>query len=349
MKFIAVKQIEYPVFSFQLACALFCSYVSAPPLFFVLHVLACAGVFFYYREKIDKADKFDFYFFMAMTFCLPIISPLVHRTIVSPARQNEGASIVANELREHIRADWDPRLSAKCAQQNPQSLQKTAVPIIDLLSGEDMDTKRKSIVILHKLKSIKAVGLLRKALADNNVEIKFMAASALLSIENECREKIKKADARLTAAINESRPKIHELRFELASLISKYLQTGLSGETGLKNLSERMFYELRAALAEKRKYTEAEILLAAECCKKGSYNEARMLIEGAFNEKRYEHSDDDSKFAIFILLCEIYYNSGEFLKLRQICETIKKSIKNDDSAKHPEFAGFIKSVEFFAG
>ncbi len=356
-----IKSIEIPILAAQTAAAAASVYIASPVIFFIFQFMITLFIINKYRKTIPEKDAADFYYAVSLIFGLAFLwCPVIRYTnkfrpagADSTAKNTELAEQKASELSEglidHIKADWDSYTEFKAFKFGGSSLAANAIPIIDLLSGEDIEVKRKSIVILHKLKTIKSIMLLKKALSDANVEIKFMAASALLNIENDFKERINNIEDEIAAAEEEGYDKIYELRYNLAALISKYLMSGLLDDIEQKRLSERMHTLLAAAIAENKNYVEARALLAEEYYKKARYAEALKIVETAINGPELNKCGDDVKISLIMLLCEINYRLCDIEKLRRACLSIKKYLTPDILKKRPELLDFEKSVRYFGG
>lgn len=357
-----IKSIEIPILAAQTAAAALSAYLVSPVIFFISQFIIAVFIINKYRKIIPEKDAADFYYAVSLIFGLAFLwSPIIRYTNkLRPAgadnassKNTELAGSKADGLSEglidHIKADWDSYTEFKAFKFGGSSLAANAIPIIDLLSGGDIEVKRKSIVILHKLKTIKSIMLLKKALSDSNVEIKFMAASALLNIENDFKERINNIEDEIAAAEEEGYDKICELRYNLAALISKYLMSGLLDDIEQKRLSERMHTLLAAAIADNKNYIEARALLAEEYYKKASYAEALKIVEKAINGPELNKCNDDVKISLIMLLCEINYRLCDIEKLRRACLSIKKYLTPDILKKRPELLDFEKSIRYFGG
>jgi hypothetical protein len=356
-----IKSIEIPVLAAQTAAAALSVPAASPFIFFIFQFIIALFIIKRYRKTISAKETADFYYAVSLIFGLAFLwYPIIKYTnklcpagADNAAKTSAGATLKAGglgeELIDHIKADWDSYTEFKAYKFGGSSLASNAIPIIDLLSGGDIEVKRKSVVILHKLKTIKSIMLLKKALSDANVEIKFMAASALLNIENDFKERIGNIEDEIAAAEEEGYDKIYELRYNLAALISKYLMSGLLDDIEQKRLSGRMHALLNAAIAENKDYIEARALLAGEYYKKAGYADALRIVEAAINGPELNKCGDDVKISLIMLLCEINYRLYDIEKLRRACLSIKKYLTPDILKKRPELLDFEKSVRYFGG
>jgi tetratricopeptide (TPR) repeat protein len=348
-----ILRLEIPVLLSQTAAALISGFAGASFFFFVFQFCLALFLFFNYKDKIPKSDITDLYFFVSMIFALPFICFwMIRRTAALSAPAGDGRQRAENtkeELVSHIKADWDAYIDFKAVKYGKSTLASNAVPIIDLLSGDNIEIKRKSIVILHKLRTVRAITLLKKALSDANVEIKFMSASALLNIENDFKERIKEMDEEIERAEDEGYCKIHELRYNLAALISKYLMSGLLDDIGQKRLSDRMHELLNRASADNENYVEARALLAEEYYKKAMYKEALAIVESAMKSPALSGCASDVKISLVMLVCEIHYRLCDIVRLRQACASINNYLTPEILKKRPELIDFEKSVRYFSG
>ncbi len=356
-----IKSIEIPVLAVQTAAAALSAYSVSPVIFFIFQLIIALSITAKYRKKIPEKETADFYYAVSLIFGLAFLwYPVIKYTnklrpaLADRGAKNEGAAGstmggLSEDLIDHIKADWDSYTEFKAFKFGGSSLAANAIPIIDLLSGGDIEVKRKSIVILHKLKTIKSIMLLKKALSDANVEIKFMAASALLNIENDFKERINNIEDEIAAAEEEGYGKIYEMRYNLAALISKYLMSDLLDDIEQKRLSERMYALLNAAIAENKNYIEARALLAEEYYKKAMYADALKIVEDAINGPELNKCGDGVKISLIMLLCEINYRLCDIAKLRRACLSIKKYLTPDILKKRPELLDFEKSVRYFGG
>lgn len=333
----------------QSAAAMVSGFAGAPAIFFAAQLLIAA---FLYRS-LAKADasRADLHFQLSMIFSLPFIAfRLISRTGALARAEETTAGRTGDsreELLTHIRADWDSYIDFKAVRYGAGTLTSSAVPIVDLLSGSDVEVKRKSIVILHKLRTVKAITLLKKALADSNVEIKFMAASALLNIENDFKERIREAEDELEGADGEDGARLDEMRYNLAALISRYLSSGLLDAIAQKRLSDRMHGLLESFRPDSGRFVEANVLLAQEYYKKASYQQALAMAENAMNSGALAGCDPDVKISIIMLLCEIHYRLRDLTRLRQACSSIAGYLTPELLKKRPELIDFEKSVRYF--
>ncbi len=356
-----ITSIEITVLAAQTAAAALSVIAASPLIFFIIQLLIALLIIKKYKIAAAEKGAADFYYAVSLIFGLaflwhPVIkytNKLCPAVADNAAETSSGSALKAGglseELIEHIKADWDPYAEFKAFKFGGSSLASNAVPIIDLLSGGDVEVKRKSIVILHKLKTIESIKLLKKALSDANVEIKFMAASALLNIENDFKERIGNIEDEIAAAEEEGYEKIFELRYNLAALISKYLMSGLLDDIEQKRLSGRMYDSLNAAITENKDYIEAHALLAGEYYKKASYGEALKIVEAAINGPGLNKCGDEVKISLIMLLCEINYRLCDITRLRRACMSIKKFLTPDILKKRPELLDFEKSVRYFGG
>ncbi len=347
-----ILSLEVPVLAAQTAAFAVSAFLGAPVLFIVFQAAIACAVYFNYKAAISKTDLPDFYYYISVIFSLPFICfQMIKKTVklISDALDEESEkSAIKEDIAKHIKADWDSYVELKTFKYAHSSLASNAVPIVDLLSGDDIEIKRKSVIILHKLKTVKSIALLKKALSDSNVEIKFMAASALLNIENDFKERIKNLEEEIARAEEDNYPMLHELRYNLAAVISKYLMSGLLDNIGQKKLSELMHYQLNSAIAENKNYIEAQALLAGEYFKKAMYKEALEIVENALKNPALVGSSEDVKISLVTLLCEIHYACGDLEKLGRACASVKNYLSAEVLKKRPELIDFEKSVKYFA-
>ncbi|HPG57803.1 MAG TPA: HEAT repeat domain-containing protein [Candidatus Wallbacteria bacterium] len=347
-----ILSIKIPVLAAQAAAFAAGAFSGAPFLFIIFQAAIACAIYLNYKSGISKNDLPDFYYYISIIFSLPFICfYMIKKTVklVSTAAAEERPnSTVTEDIKKHIKADWDSYAEFKTPVYGHSSLASNAVPIVDLLSGEDIEIKRKSIIILHKLKTVKSIALLKKALSDANVEIKFMAASALLNIENDFKERIKNLEEEIARAEEENYPALQELRYNLAAVISKYLMSGLLDNIGQKKLGELMHYHLNSAIAENKNYIEALALLAGEYFKKAMYKEALEIVENALKNPALSGCSEDVKISLVTLLCEIHYACRDIDKLGRACASIKNYLNAEVLKKRPELIDFEKSVKYFA-
>ncbi len=333
--------------------AAFISLKARFPFFFLLfQTAACAWFYFSLKKRVGEGEEFKFHYFLSLAFCFPFIGIAIYGRTFSAIANRSGSSEseLKKSIEDYINAAWDPYIDLKSSQHGARTQQSMAVPIVDLLSGENVDVKRKSIIVLHKMRSIRAIGLLKHALNDQNVEIKFMAASALLSIENELKKKVKDIEAEIETASSEGFDKIYELRYNLAVVISKYIKSKLLDELSVKTLHDQMINALTNAIFEKPDHLEAKILLAEEYSLKGMYQEALGLLNEILNSPKISSEGGEKlKISAVTLYCEIYYNISDIEKLKEACRNIKKFINESLVKKYPDLEGFYRSVEYFAG
>lgn len=308
------------------------------------------------EARTDQAGKFTYLYFVSLAVSLPFIGPAVYSRTVNSVRRNaaqgsRGGQKLKKEMEEHIKAGWGERMiDLRGVQFGASSLQKTAVPIVDVLSGSDMDVKRKAIVILQKLRSVRAIGLLRQALSDPSVEIKFMAASALLSIENEFKDEIKQIASEIERASSQGRRAISLLRRDMAVAISRYIASGLLDEVSEKNFQEQMISELASALRENHDFFEVRLLLAKEYSKKGMFREALSeLMKIIDHPGPTDEFGGELKVSAVVLYCEIHYNLQDYGKLREACRHIGEHVDESAVKKHPGLEDYYRSIRYFAG
>ncbi|GFM35325.1 HEAT repeat domain-containing protein [Desulfovibrio psychrotolerans] len=67
-------------------------------------------------------------------------------------------------------------------------------PIVDILLGSDDDLKRGAIMLLKRMKSPRAVTLLKESLSDASAEVRFFAHTALTQLEEDAVERLDKAE-----------------------------------------------------------------------------------------------------------------------------------------------------------
>ncbi|HNY09952.1 MAG TPA: tetratricopeptide repeat protein [Candidatus Wallbacteria bacterium] len=320
-------------------------------LFFLFQIAAAAWFYFSLKNELREGEEFKFYYMLSLVFGFPFIGIAIYAQTFSAIANRSGSSEseLKKSIEDYIKAEWDPYTDLK-SPQRARTLQNTAVPIVDLLSGENVDVKRKSIIVLHKMRSIRAIVLLKHALNDSNVEIKFMAASALLSIENELKKKIKDLEAEIEIANSEGFDNIYELRYNLATVISKYIKSKLLDELSRKALHDQMISELSRAISENPDHLNAKMLLAEEYSLKGMYQEALGILNEILNNPKVSSDGGEKlKISAVTLYCEIYYNISDISKLKEACGSIKKYINESLVKKYPDLEGFYRSVEYFAG
>lgn len=323
-----------------------------PFFFFIFQTAATAWFYFSLKKRVGEGEEFKFYYMLSLVLCFPFIGIAIYGRTFSAIANRSGSSEseLKKSIEDYINAEWDPHIDLKSTRHGAQTLQSTAVPIVDLLSGENVDVKRKSIIVLHKMRSIRAIGLLKHALNDSNVEIKFMAASALLSIENELKKKIKDIETEIEIACSEGFDKIHELRYNLAVVISKYIKSKLLDELSRKAFHDQMISALTNAIFEKPDHLEAKMLLAEEYSLKGMYQEALGLLNEILSSSKVSSEGGEKlKISAVTLYCEIHYNISDISKLKEACRNIKKYINESLVKKYPDLESFYKSVEYFAG
>lgn len=343
---------QYALMILQLITAFISLKARFAFIFFIFQIAAAAWFYFSLKKRVGEAEQFKFYYFLSLVFCFPFIGIAIYGRTFSAIANRSGTSEseLKKSIEDYIKAEWDPQLDLKSPQRGARTLQSTAVPIVDLLSGENVDVKRKSIIVLHKMRSIRAIGLLKHALNDSNVEIKFMAASALLSIENELKKKIKDLETEIEIANSEGFDKIYELRYNLAIVISKYIKSKLLDELSVKALHDQMINALTNAIFEKPGHLEAKMLLAEEYSLKCMYQEALGLLNEILNSPKISSDGGEKlKISAVTLYCEIYYNISDIAKLKDACRNIKKYINESLVKKYPDMESFYRSVEYFAG
>ncbi|HOT76107.1 MAG TPA: hypothetical protein PK467_09990, partial [Candidatus Wallbacteria bacterium] len=162
------------------------------------------------------------------------------------------------------------------------------------------------------------------------------------------KERIKNLEEEIARAEEDNYPMLHELRYNLAAVISKYLMSGLLDNIGQKKLSELMHYQLNSAIAENKNYIEAQALLAGEYFKKAMYKEALEIVENALKNPALVGSSEDVKISLVTLLCEIHYACGDLEKLGRACASVKNYLSAEVLKKRPELIDFEKSVKYFA-
>ncbi|UZP67396.1 HEAT repeat domain-containing protein [Desulfovibrio mangrovi] len=67
-------------------------------------------------------------------------------------------------------------------------------PIVDILLGGDEDLKRGAIMLLKRMKSPRAIRLLKESLSDVSTEVRFFAHTALSQLEEDAMERLEKAE-----------------------------------------------------------------------------------------------------------------------------------------------------------
>lgn len=320
--------------------------------FFVMHAAMCAAYWLSRRNKLREGEAADFYHFLSLVFSIPFLgAPLyLYAAGVIASRMRGAKSVLRTELEDHIKAEWEPYAELGIAPPGSDREHEGASPIIDLLSGADDETKRRAIIVLHKMRTPKAVGLLKHALNDPSVEIKFMAASALLSIENEFKDLIRSITARLDEAPAEgaSKKAVAEIRYELSCAISKYIRSGLLDDASARSMQQTMFSGLQAAIAEDSEHHQAKILLAEEYSKIGMYSEALSIISPIAGDHALLRSLGERRMiSVVTLYCDVLYNMDDFEKLRGACELARKTLTEEMVSKHHELEGFGESVKYF--
>ncbi len=350
----SLSSIEIPLLTLQGTAAVLCAAAGAPLFFFIFQFASAIYILHFYHKTAVKINDREFYFTVSLIASLPFLwYPLsgITRNLITKndSRSQSGSATIEKELTEHINISENTDINFKPGRCFRPELAADAIPIIDLLSGDNLEIKRKSIVVLHKLKTTKSIALLKKALSDSNVEIKFMAASALLNIENDFKERIKNMEEEITVSENEGYGKIYELHYNLAVLISKYLTSGLTDGIEGKRLAGRIHELLNSAISENENYIEARTLLAEEYYKKAMYGEALQIVESIINGPRISECGETIKISLITLLCEINYRLGDIEKLRKACGRIQKYLTADILKKRPELIDFEKSVRYFGG
>jgi len=299
-------------------------------------------------------QKFIFYYYLSLAVSVPFVGSMIFIRTLTPLSKDKkrqgGGQKLKKDIEEHIRAGWEPYQDLKFLQSGPPSLQKSAIPIIDVLSGPDLEVKRKAIVILQKLRSVRAIGLLKHALNDNSVEIKFMAASALLSIENEFKAEVKNITSEIERALSQGRRSVCLLRKDLAGAIHRYIASGLLDEVSRKNLQEQMISELNMALREDQDFLEVRFMLAREYSKKGMFRESLAeLTKILDNPKTSALAGEELKISAIVLYCEIYYCLEDYDKLGEVCRHIGDHIDISSVKKHPGLEEYYRSILYFSG
>lgn len=67
-------------------------------------------------------------------------------------------------------------------------------PIVDILLGDDEDLKRGAIMLLKRMKSARAIKLLKESLSDTSTEVRFFAHTALSQLEESAMQRLEKAE-----------------------------------------------------------------------------------------------------------------------------------------------------------
>ncbi len=97
-------------------------------------------------------------------------------------------------------------------------------PIVDILLGDDEDLKRGAIMLLRRMKNLRAVQLLKHSLSDPSTEVRFFAHTALTQLEEDAVSRLEKASEHAVSGDSKA------VR-AFAEACREYAQSGLPEET----------------------------------------------------------------------------------------------------------------------
>lgn len=319
-------------------------------LFWPFQAAILAALYGRIRGLNFSGEKQNLLFLAALIFSAPFIGCFIYRsTFIVRASSGKNYGGLKTEIENYIKSSSDNEKITTNLPHGINELQKNAVPIIDVLGGENIDIKRKAITILARMGSRHAVKLLKHALSDPSVEIKFMAATALLKLENSMRDRITRLSDSIGEIKNGEYDQWHLKRFELAKCLSEYIHSGIFDRTSGSDFHESMFNELRFITSQKPDFLAARKFLASEYALCGKYDTALETLEALLKEPAiFEPRNEKIKIEAVILFCEIHYNLKNFDKIREICFNSRKYLDEDLIKRTPEFKELYNSIIFFA-
>ncbi len=167
------------------------------PLILGIHVAASFlfSLAIYIAAKRLRHSSPENWFIVGSVMCLSfsglgfVFFAAVFISITLLAKEKEGAY---SEYEKYITYDFEPEKKYMPSDKLDEGIREEleVSPLVDLLEQKNTNGRRGVINIIQKLPRKDAVHLLKKAMTDKSVDVRYMATAALSKIENEFNENI---------------------------------------------------------------------------------------------------------------------------------------------------------------
>ncbi|MFV0348925.1 MAG: HEAT repeat domain-containing protein [Halodesulfovibrio sp.] len=126
---------------------------------------------------------------------LPVIGIVGMMLTVSLTRLFIRSRGLANDFgHEALKLTKDEEVAIQRSMDDMLREELATQPIVDILLGDDEDLKRGAIMLLKRMKSARAIRLLKESLSDGSTEVRFFAHTALSQLEESSMQRLEKAE-----------------------------------------------------------------------------------------------------------------------------------------------------------
>lgn len=184
-------------------------------------------------------------------------------------------------------------------------------PIIDIMSGEDMNLKRGAINLLRRMGTAEAVGMLKNSLTDPAPEVRFYAHTALARLEE------KRIDALQEAERKAASEKPEDLRI-LAMAYRDYADSGLPEQTMREHYWAQAYEIGTRVLFSKPDDIELTLMLGDLAYERGEPLVAEGFYANMLNLGK-------GMMEAYLGLCRIKFEQGDMLGLRHLVQSMRET------------------------
>lgn len=163
----------------------------------ILHTLA-AIVPLSYAHRPDHFPGIGWYlpkFTGLMTFFLPVMGVVGMFLTINLTKLLITSKGLAHDFDQHaMHLSGVEEVAINRTMDDMLREELSTQPIVDILLGDDDDLKRGAIMLLKRMKSPRAIQLLKDSLSDASTEVRFFAHTALTQLEEDAVGRLEKAE-----------------------------------------------------------------------------------------------------------------------------------------------------------
>jgi tetratricopeptide (TPR) repeat protein len=315
---------------FALECALLFLCSGRPLLWASAHAaLALLGSWAFGESMSGRCERrYAALLGWALLFFLPAAGAGAALLIaLLTTRWKPPASGLLDEYKEHaVLPQQRSRRLATPVEKRMIDDPRDVEPLVDMLSSQDIDTKRSALEAISRRGNAKLIGHIVKALSDPRPEIYQFAMAQILRLQEEYGKAISKAVEDVRSA-----PLAVEPRRRLADAYERYLRSGLADKSVEGFYRDRVMEEYRRILQLSPAETEVHRALGRHSLALGRYDDAKASFEDAL---QLEPKSLDVRSA----LIETLYEAGEYPQMYRLLTQTAQAFPPEEDEDPPPLA-----------
>lgn len=298
-----------------------------------LHLIAIMLLAFGFLKKWDWTkinDKNYAVIGLLISFPVPLLGFIAFSIlylILEKGRKKQG--VLLKEFEEYI--SYEPYvtpLRLYLPEGEKEILEEVElIPLKEIMEGDNVELKRGAILILSRIGRRQAIEILRKALTDEDREIRYYASHSLSEIEREYSEKIFNLKKEM-----EREGKTYEKTINYVTLCKEYVDSGILDPT-----MEEFF--LDSALIENEEAIKLNPDVFEPYELKGKFLMKRKIFEKAINSFEKAIEKGDERFETFLNILNCFYELKKYEEAGGLLQKLK--------IKFPEKSKELKEMEVF--